>query len=37
MEQADETCTGDWDVVLRDAGLSFRDEAYGFLYFDVRN
>ncbi len=35
MEQANESCTGDWDVVLRDAGLSFRDEAYGFLYFDV--
>ncbi|MEY2424928.1 MAG: phosphonoacetate hydrolase [Actinomycetota bacterium] len=35
MEQANESCTGDWDVALRDAGLSFRDEAYGFLYFDV--
>ncbi|MEY2469793.1 MAG: phosphonoacetate hydrolase [Actinomycetota bacterium] len=35
MEQADTACTGDWDAALRDAGLSFRDEAYGFLYFDV--
>jgi hypothetical protein len=25
---------GDWDVALRDAGLRFRDEGYGFLYFD---
>ena len=24
---------GDWDVALRAAGLSFRDEGYGFLYF----
>ncbi len=36
MEQANQNCTGDWDVALRDAGLSFRDEAYGFLYFDVQ-
>jgi predicted AlkP superfamily pyrophosphatase or phosphodiesterase len=35
MEEANTTCTGDWDVALRDAGLNFRDEAYGFLYFDV--
>ena len=28
-------CTGDWDVALRDAGLEFRDEGYGFLYFGV--
>jgi hypothetical protein len=32
MQQTDPAVTGDWDVALRDAGLSFRDEAYGFLY-----
>jgi hypothetical protein len=32
MEKADETCTGDWDDALREAGIPFRDEAYGFLY-----
>ena len=26
---------GDWDVALRAAGLEFRDEGYGFLYFGV--
>jgi hypothetical protein len=25
-------CTGDWDAALEAAGISFRDEAYGFLY-----
>jgi phosphonoacetate hydrolase len=35
MEETDPGTTGDWDVVLRDAGLDFRDEAYGFLYFDT--
>jgi phosphonoacetate hydrolase len=34
MEENDPTVTGDWDVTLRDAGLRFRDEGYGFLYFD---
>ena len=34
MEENDPTATGDWDVTLRDAGLRFRDEGYGFLYFD---
>ena len=33
MEESDPACTGDWDVALRDAGLRFRDEGYGFLYF----
>lgn len=28
-------CTGDWDEELRAAGIPFRDEAYGFLYFGV--
>jgi phosphonoacetate hydrolase len=31
-EGADPTCLGDWDGPLRDAGVSFRDEANGFLY-----
>jgi hypothetical protein len=34
MEENDPSVTGDWDVTLRDAGLRFRDEGYGFLYFD---
>jgi hypothetical protein len=34
MEQSDPACTGDWDVALRDAGVDFRDEAYGFIYLD---
>jgi hypothetical protein len=34
MEETDPSVQGDWDVVLRDAGLRFRDEGYGFLYFD---
>jgi hypothetical protein len=32
MEESDPDVTGDWDVVLRDEGLTFRDEGYGFLY-----
>jgi hypothetical protein len=35
MEETDPSCTGDWDVALRAAGLDFRDEGYGFLYFGV--
>ncbi len=31
-EGADPDCRGDWDEALRDAGIAFRDEAYGFLY-----
>ena len=31
-EGADPACTGDWDAALADAGIPFRDEAYGFLY-----
>jgi hypothetical protein len=31
-EAADPDCTGDWDEALREAGIPFRDEAYGFLY-----
>jgi hypothetical protein len=33
MEETDREVRGDWGPVLRDAGLTFRDEAYGFLYF----
>jgi predicted AlkP superfamily pyrophosphatase or phosphodiesterase len=32
MEENDPAVRGDWGVHLRDAGLTFRDEAYGFLY-----
>jgi predicted AlkP superfamily pyrophosphatase or phosphodiesterase len=32
MEETDPEVTGDWDVALRDAGLAFRDEGYGFIY-----
>ncbi len=31
-EAADPTCLGDWDAPLREAGVSFRDEANGFIY-----
>lgn len=32
MELADPGVTGDWDVALEEAGVSVRDEGYGFLY-----
>ena len=32
MQQSDPTVNGDWDVRLKEAGIPFRDEAYGFLY-----
>ena len=32
MQAADPACTGDWDAALEAAGISFRDEAHGFLY-----
>jgi phosphonoacetate hydrolase len=32
MEESDPAVRGDWDVVLREEGLTFRDEGYGFLY-----
>jgi phosphonoacetate hydrolase len=31
-EGADPSCLGDWDEPLREAGVTFRDEANGFLY-----
>jgi predicted AlkP superfamily pyrophosphatase or phosphodiesterase len=33
MEETDPAVQGDWNVALRDAGVEFRDEGYGFLYF----
>jgi len=33
MEENDPEIGGDWDADLRAAGLEFRDEGYGFLYF----
>ena len=35
MEETNPQVTGDWDVPLRDAGIQFRDEGYGFLYLGV--
>ena len=35
MEENDPTVQGDWDVPLKESGLTFRDEAYGFLYLGV--
>jgi predicted AlkP superfamily pyrophosphatase or phosphodiesterase len=32
MEETDPSVTGDWDVALRESGLPFRDEGYGFVY-----
>lgn len=33
MQETDPAVRGDWDAELRAAGVSFRDEGYGFLYF----
>ena len=33
MEETNPAVTGDWAVQLRAEGLTFRDEAFGFLYF----
>ena len=35
MALADPTCIGDWDHALIEAGVPFRDEAYGFIYLRV--
>ena len=35
MEAATPGVTGDWDQALTQAGIAFRDEAYGFLYLGV--
>jgi arylsulfatase A-like enzyme len=34
-EAADPECRGDWDEPLRSAGVTFRDEANGFIYLGV--
>lgn len=34
-EAADPACRGDWDIALREAGVHFRDESYGFIYLGV--
>jgi phosphonoacetate hydrolase len=36
MEETDPAVRGDWDVALREAGIAFRDEGYGFLYVGER-
>ena len=35
MEGALPGCSGDWDTALTEAGVPYRDEAYGFLYLGV--
>lgn len=35
MEETNPEVTGNWDEHLREAGLQFRDEGYGFIYLDV--
>jgi Ca-activated chloride channel family protein len=35
MEETNPAVQGDWSPALRDAGISFRDETYGFLYLNV--
>jgi predicted AlkP superfamily pyrophosphatase or phosphodiesterase len=35
MEENNPSVRGDWGVNLRDAGLTFRDEGYGFIYLGV--
>ena len=35
MEETNPAVTGNWDEHLRDAGIPFRDEGYGFIYLDV--
>ena len=34
MEESDPGVAGDWSPALADAGLTFRDEAFGFLYLN---
>jgi phosphonoacetate hydrolase len=35
MEESDPGCKGDFDAALERAGIAFRDEAYGFIYFSA--
>jgi predicted AlkP superfamily pyrophosphatase or phosphodiesterase len=34
MQETDPDVRGDWGVDLREAGITFRDEGYSFLYVD---
>jgi hypothetical protein len=34
MEETNPEVRGDWGVALREAGVTFRDEGYGFLYLN---
>jgi hypothetical protein len=34
MEETDPGTRGDWGVHLKEAGVTFRDEGYGFLYLN---
>jgi predicted AlkP superfamily pyrophosphatase or phosphodiesterase len=34
MEETNPSVQGDWSPALRDAGIAFRDEAYGFIYLN---
>jgi hypothetical protein len=34
MEETNPAVQGDWSPALRDAGIAFRDEAYGFIYLN---
>jgi phosphonoacetate hydrolase len=35
MEESDPDCKGDFDDALTAAGITFRDEGYGFIYLDA--
>ena len=35
MQAAVPGCSGDWDAALTEAGVPYRDEAYGFIYLGV--
>ncbi|MCC7076388.1 MAG: alkaline phosphatase family protein [Acidimicrobiia bacterium] len=35
MEETNPEVRGDWNESLRDAGIDYRDEAYGFIYLGV--
>lgn len=37
MEESNPEVTGNWGTALRDEGVSFRDEGYGFIYIGVED
>lgn len=37
MEESNPEVTGNWGKILRDEGISFRDEGYGFIYVGVED